>query len=396
MIYFVILCILVILAIRYDIQGKTKYRDQWYYAVLIILILVAGLRWRFATDTVRYMHAFYYATPYVWNLTGERFLNASTPPLWLLLNSIVKSLGGRFFVVQLIQASIVDILFFKYFKKHSPYPFVCVVLFFFWRYQYFNMMILKAATALSILMFSNDYLLEKKYMKWFILVIIAIGFHQSSALLLLAPLMLFLRFNKIGVAVLFGTYFVGMILQSMLGDFFEMLNFLDGVSNKLDNYMANEDFMGQTKNLNYFIVRIFPVIIYPVLSLIYVKCKCKDSHILRLEPFVMMGLVMQMMQFNIHIFYRFTYIFYVYYIIFITHFFIEFSRRSFRLEKALAYTRTFIVVFPFLACIYYAFLPFTTKYYNPYNSVIERSTDKDREKWYESLEDIPPLDKRKY
>ena len=131
MIYFVILCILVILAIRYDIQGKTKYRDQWYYAVLIILILVAGLRWRFATDTVRYMYMFYYNTPYVWNLTGERFLNASTPPLWLLLNSIVKSLGGRFFVVQLIQASIVDILFFKYFKKHSPYPFACVVLFFF-------------------------------------------------------------------------------------------------------------------------------------------------------------------------------------------------------------------------------------------------------------------------
>jgi hypothetical protein len=396
MIYFVILFLLVILAIRYDIQGKIKYRDKWYYAVLIILILVAGLRWRFATDSVRYMYMFYYDTPYLWDLTGETFLKSGQPPLWILLNSIVKSLGGRFFVVQLIQASIVDVLFLKYFKKHSPYPFACVVLFFFWRYQYFNMMILKAATALSILMFSNDYLLEKKYMKWFILVIIAIGFHQSSALLLLTPFMLFLRFNKIGVAVLVGTYFVGVILQGMLGDFFEMLEFAEGVSRKVDVYLTNEDFTGQTKNLNYFIVRVFPVIIYPVLSLVYVKYKCKDSHILRLEPFVMMGLVMQMMQFNIHIFYRFTYIYYVYYIIFITHFFIEFSRRSFRLEKALAYTRTFIVVFPFLACIYYAYLPFTTMYYNPYNSVIERSMDKNREKWYKSQDIIPTLDKNKY
>ena len=170
--------------------------------MLVIFILLSGLRWRFAADTVRYMHNFYHNTPNIWDLTVETFLSSGTPPLWILLNSLVKSVGGRFFVVQIIQATIVDTLFFKFFKKHSSYPFACLVLFFFWRYQYFNMMIMKAAVALSIIMFANDYLLKKKYLKWFLLILIATGFHQSSILLLITPFVLRLRFNMFGLILL--------------------------------------------------------------------------------------------------------------------------------------------------------------------------------------------------
>lgn len=388
MIYLVIFILLIILSIRYDIQGKTKYRDEWYLVVLVILILVAGLRWRIAGDTINYMYFFYHGTPHLENLTIDTFIKSGKPPLWIILNSIVKTLGGRFFVVQIVQATIVNTLFFKYFRKHSPYPFVCVALFFFWRYQYFNMMIMKAATALSILIFANDYFLEKKYKKGFLLVLIATGFHQSSILLLITPFLTFLRFNRLGILILFITYFVGAILQSMLGDFFEMLEFAEGVQNKLENY-EDTSYMTQTHNMNYFILRVFPIIIYPILSLFYVKLKCKDSKILKLEPFIMLGLVFQVMQFNIHIFYRYIYIYYAYYIIFIVHFFMEFSKSTFRLKSSLAYARTFVIVLPFLVSLLYAFRPFTTENYNPYSSVIERSIDKDREKRRSENKDIP-------
>ncbi len=389
MLYFVVFLFLIILAIRYDIQGKTKYREEWYFVLLVVFVLIAGLRWRFAADTVRYMHDFYHNTPEIWNLTFDTFLSSGSPPLWILLNSIVKSIGGKFFLIQLIQATIVDTLFFKYFKKHSSYPFACLVLFFFWRYQYFNMMIMKAAVALSIIMFANDYLLQKKYLKWFFLILIATGFHQSSILLLVTPFVLLLRFNMFGVMVLVGTYFVGMILQNMLGDIFEMLEFVEGISNKLNSYMEGGDFMTQTRNINYFILAVFPVTIYPILSLLYVRRKCKNSPILKLEPFVMLGLVFQVMQFNIHIFYRYTYICYVYYMIFIVHFFMDISQRPSKLKLSLSYIRAFVVVFPFIASLYIRYRPFTTVDYNPYSSVIERSTDKEREKYYLSVEGFP-------
>lgn len=396
MIYLAILFLLIILAIRYDVQGKTKYRDEWYTSILLLLILLAGLRWRFAVDTIRYMHAFYYETPQIWDLTVEGFLRSGKPPLWILLNSVVKTLGGKFFVVQLIQATIVDTLFFKYFKKHSPYPFACVVLFFFWRYQYFNMLIMKAAAALSIIMFANDYLLEKKYKKWFLLIIIATGFHQSSILMLITPFMLFLRLNRLGVVLLGFTYFVGMLLQSKLGDFFEMLEFAEGLSNRLEGHIESGDMAQTQNNINYYIFGIFPLLFYVVLSFMYVKLKCKNAKLLQFEPFLMMGFVMQLVQLNIHIFYRFTYIYHVYYIIFLVHLFMEYSRSSFRLSKALAYTRTFAVMLPFVVSLYNSNKLFTELNYNPYCTVIDRGIGVERERYYKTVDDLPKFNKNEY
>lgn len=382
MIYLIIFILLIILSIRYDIQGKTKYRDQWYWGILVVFILVAGLRWRFAIDTINYMYRFYHINPYLWNLNSVDFLTSETPPLWIILNSIVKTLGGKFFVVQLIQAAIVNTLIMKYFKKHSPYPFSCVVLYFFWKYQYFNMMIMKAATALSILIFAYDYFLEKKYKKGFLLVLIATGFHQSSIIFLIIPFLTFLRLNKLGILFLISTFFVGAFLQSQFGEIFEMLEFADGVSEKLDTYAESDKYMDSASGIGNLFLRIFPLMIYSILSLWYVKKYCRNYPVHKIEPFVIIGLMFQIMTINIYIFYRFVNIFCIYFTIIIVHFFIEFSRSSLKLKSSLAYTRTLILILPFWAGLYILQRPFTAGSYNPYSSVIERSIDKARENHY--------------
>ncbi len=380
MIYFVILFFLLILTVRYDINGKEEYREQWYNTVLAIFVLLAGLRFRLGEDTINYLYTFYYDTPKLWDIKTDTLLSSGQPPLWIILNSIVKTLGGRFYIVQLIQAIIVNTLVLKYFKKHSPYPFACAALFFFWRYQWYSMVVMKAAIALSIILFANDYFLEKKYKKGCLLVLLATGFHQSSLLLLIVPFICFLKFNKLGVIILVCTYFVGLFLQSKLGDVFVMLNFAEGISNKLDNYV-DSGFMMQNHNLNFFIIKIFPIVLYPVISVIYLKRKCKDSHILTLEPCLMIGLLFQIMQFNIDVFYRYVYIFIIYYIIFIVQFFVEFSKNTLALQRSLSYFRTFAVVFPLVFSIAYLY-PMTQVNFNPYSSVIERSIDKARENYF--------------
>lgn len=380
MIYFVILFFLLILTVRYDINGKEEYREQWYNTVLAIFVLLAGLRFRLGEDTINYLYTFYYDTPKLWDIKTDTLLSSGQPPLWIILNSIVKTLGGRFYIVQLTQAIIVNTLVLKYFKKHSPYPFACAALFFFWRYQWYSMVVMKAAIALSIILFANDYFLEKKYKKGCLLVLLATGFHQSSLLLLIVPFICFLKFNKLGVIILVCTYFVGLFLQSKLGDVFVMLNFAEGISNKLDNYV-DSGFMMQNHNLNFFIIKIFPIVLYPVISVIYLKRKCKDSHILTLEPCLMIGLLFQIMQFNIDVFYRYVYIFIIYYIIFIVQFFVEFSKNTLALQRSLSYFRTFAVVFPLVFSIAYLY-PMTQVNFNPYSSVIERSIDKARENYF--------------
>ena len=380
MIYFAVLFLLIILTIRYDINVKTKYRNQWYLAVLGILILIAGLRFRVGEDTPVYIYHFYHATPVLWDIRLDTLLTGGAPPLWVLLFSIIKAIGGKFFWIQIIQASIVNILILKYFKKHSSYPFACVAIYFLWRYLWYNTVVMKSALAVSIILYANDYFLEKKYKKGIFLVLLATGFHQSSIVMMVTPFLLFLRFNMLGITLLVCSYFVGAILQSQLGDVFALFDFSDGLSNKLDTYSGG-DFMTQNHNFNYIIVRIMPIIIYPIFTLLYVKRKFKDSHILRFEPFLMMGLLFQMMQLNIQIFYRFVSIYSVYYIIFSVDFFMRSSESSLVLSRSLAYVRSFVILLPLFASFAFTY-PFTRYDFYPYSSIIDRSTYKAREEAY--------------
>lgn len=395
MIYFIVLFLLLILTIRYDINGKTEYRDQWYNAVLVILILIAGLRFRLGEDTINYLYMFYYDFPDLLDLNIDTLISSGQPPLWILLNSIVKTLGGRFFVVQLIQAAILNILMLKYFKKHSPYPFACTALYFFWRYQLYSMIVMKAAIALSIILWANDFFLEKKYIKGFLLVLIATGFHQSSILLVIIPFMTFLKFNLFGIILLVCSFFVGAFLQSQLGDIFAMFEAAEGMSDKLNNYLDDDKFTGQIHNLNYFIVNVAPLIVYPILSIVYLKRNCKDSQVLRLEPFLMIALMFQMMQFNINLMYRYIYVFTPYYIIFVIQYFIEFSKNSLLLKKSLAYVRTFAIILPLLVSLAYIY-PLTNVDFYPYSSIFERSIDKDRENYYSGVVSYYYLNKNDY
>lgn len=394
MIYLIVLFLLLILTVRYDINGKTDYRDQWYVAVIVILILIAGLRFRLGEDTITYIYMYYHETPDISDIDVDFLLYSGQPPLWILFTSIIKTLGGKFFVIQLIEAAFVNILILKYFKKHSPYPFACAALYFFWRYQWYSMVVLKAAMALSIILYANDYFLEKKYKKGFLLILIATGFHQSSILLAIIPFLTFLRFNMLGMSIMVVMYFVSAILQSRLGDVFDLFEFADGVSNKLDNYL-DTDFMTQVHNANYFIIRFFPLLIYPIVSLLYVKYKCSESKILKLEPFLMIGLIFQVMQFNIHISYRYVYIYLFYFIIFMVHFFIEFSKNSLKLTKSVAYVRTLFFFLPFLVSTAF-FHSMLHENFNPYSSVFERSIDKDREKYYTEIKVDYTLNKNEY
>jgi hypothetical protein len=345
-------------------------------------------------DTIHYLYYFYHATPNFFDINLDTLLLSGQPPLWIILNSIVKTLGGRFFVVQIIQATILSVLILRYFEKHSPYPFACATLFFFWRYQWYSMVVMKAAIALSIILFANDYFLEKKYPKGILLVLLATGFHQSSVLLVIVPFLTFLRFNRLGIVLLVFSLFVSAILQSKLGDIFAMMEFSEGVSNKLDSYMDSGS-MSQQHNLNYFLIKVFPIIVYPILSIAYLKRNCQNSKTLKLEPFLMIALVFQIMQFNINIMYRYVYVFTPYFIIFIVQYIIDFSKNSSGLKRSLAYVRTFALLLPLFASLHYLY-PMNQVSFNPYSSIIEKSIYKDREKYFAEVKELYSLNLDEY
>lgn len=391
MIYLVVLLLLLLLSFRYDICGKTIRRDQWYQVVLIIFILIAGLRYRFAVDTIGYLNSFYYNTPYLWEIDLAKLETFRFEPLWVFINSLVKSLGGKFFVVQIIQASIVNILIFKYFKKHISYPFLCVTLFFIMDYHYFCMMIMRNAIAIAICLFANDFFLEKKWKKAILLYTIAFLFHYSTLLIILiTPFLMWLRLNKIGVVFLLSMLVVGKITSSYFEDVFALIAVTDGLSDKIDGYLESGLLDRDNVTLNYYIFGLLVPFIYTFLSLYYIKKRRCYDYLLKLEPFVMIGMMLIVLRANIGMLHRFTYLYSVYFIVFYVQVFMDMYKRKRLLTKSVSLVRSFIIFSPFLFVTIYSAVKGSLSYY-PYYTIIEKKVDKEREKHY--LESRPYLRK---
>ena len=122
MIYLVVTILLLFLSFHYDYNEKTKNKDFWYLVCLVTFILIVGLRWRLGVDTPNYIDRFYHEYPTLDKLSWDDF-SIGKDPFFVIINSLVKTAGGRFYVVQLIQSTFVNVLIFVYIRRHSSFIF---------------------------------------------------------------------------------------------------------------------------------------------------------------------------------------------------------------------------------------------------------------------------------
>lgn len=396
MIYLIVLILLLFLSFRYDIQEKTKNFDFWYRFVLLVFILIAGLRWRLGYDTPNYLESFYYRYPTLGKFSFTDY-GIGKDPFFVLINSVVKTLGGRFFVVQLIQSSIVNVLIFKYIKKHSRYVFTCILLYFVCFYYDYNMEIMRASISVVICLFAYDYLLDKKWLKGYLLLCLALMFHMQTIVMFVLPIFLFLRLNKLGVAIIFGAFLFAIYVNEIFGEYLTMLDAVNEVgAEKAEHYLNSDKYGVQTKNLKFMAVMYFPYIIYSIASLLYIKKYDKENPLLRYEPFLLFGVIFIVMQLNLLIAYRFVDYFRIYFIMFFSELFISLIKQCVsRLSRGVAFARTFIISIPFFFMIGFTDYIRLFRFY-PYSSVIERKIDKNREQKYMETQDRIPANRNMY
>lgn len=383
MIYLFVLFLLLYLSFRYDICGKTKDRDLWYLVILIIFILLAGLRYRLGIDTQRYLFSFYHSYPTIDKFSFENYY-IGRDPLYALLNSIVRSIGGRFYMVQLIDAAFVNYLFLRYFKKHSKYIFTCAFFFFLMSYVYFLFEIVRANFSIAICLYAFDYMQEKKWLKGYLLLLIATLFHVQTLVLYAIPLLLFLRFNKRGILVLLGALIVGASLQQILGDYMFILEGNDHLEGKVASYIESDKYGENTRNINFFILTLSLQVFYPLFSLWYSKRYSRNEGLKKLEPFLMQGTAFVMVELSFMIAYRFVDYYMIYFALFFAEAFVCMVKKNVkRTIKGSLHLRNVLAAYIICFIIFSPLLINIRKYfdirYHPYSSVITKSVDEERE-----------------
>ncbi len=375
MMYLSIIILVFLLSYCYDICGYKQNKEEWYCLVLVVLICIAGLRWRIGADTVMYIRQFYHEIPYIWQINYSD-LTIGEYPLWMIFNSLVKSIGGRFYMVQFMHAAFVNILLFRYFKKHSKYIFTCVFFYLIWRYKDYNFEEMKATISLILFLYGTDYMIEKKWIKGGVLYLIGCFFHYTAFLLFVTPLLLFIRLNKKGVAILALVLMFSFIVNYYLGDFSYLLEFDDRIYQKAEHWLSGED---KEKSFYYYIYQIWIFIFYALGALLFVKKFCPQSKILKFEPLVIIGVMTLILQIHVHFFYRYSHFYSVYIIFFISSLYVKSWRGFSAFNKSFSFLRAFLIILPLLLCLGKHYSSDIRHQYYPYSSIFDKTVDRQRE-----------------
>lgn len=250
---------------RYDIKKKRILKENAYFILFLLAVLVAGCRYVIGGDTVRYMRFWeYYPT---FSEEPDIFSYVLFDPFWMLLNVCCKSICDDFIFFQFVHALLLNgILFYGVFKRliyFKEHRFTIVFFYFIYFYLYFNTEILRESLAIAFFLLSLPAFQKKQWIRYYIYAIIAFLFHSSAIILFILPAFRYIPWNKFWVIFIFISVFV-------------VFNYLEGV---LSVFMMNpviaqkmELYGDASMNFN---GKVFQAIIYFVIPMcvIYVNDK---------------------------------------------------------------------------------------------------------------------------
>ena len=378
MIYNIAFILLLYLSYHYDFKKWKKGRNEWYYFIMVFFILFAGLRWRLGIDTPNYIYHFYHDIPTIAKLSEED-LRLGAKPFWVIINSAVKTLDGRFFIVQLIEAAFVNVLLLNYIKRHSRYLFTCIFFYYLFLYLSLSFTVMKAAMSIAVCLYANDFILQKKWVKGYALYMIAVLFHPQALLIMLTPLLQFLKLNKKSVFLFFFLYLFSLSFQQYLGDNLVFFDFDEEIYNKMENVAESDRYSSRTTNFNFALGSILPLFLYALLSLFVIKRFKPNSELLKYESFVMAYLCITVLEINVYITYRFAMYYAVYFILLLSEAFVEYASFGKNLKyRKTVFLKSLLMILPLLILLGYRSYQ-RAWIFSPYSSVIEREIDKTRE-----------------
>ena len=190
MLYLLIIIYLMVLIYFFDCNKiKSRYRNVHYNILLIVFVLVSGLRYRMAPDSVAYMDNFKNLIVPLSELNVKTFTESRYQPFWILINSFCKSFGS-YVLLQIICAYILNFCVFHFFKKTTTKVFTCILFYFLVDYFYFNMEIVRESLAIGVFLLAMIEYNKKKILNTYLLILVAFLFHHFAAILFIIPLFL--------------------------------------------------------------------------------------------------------------------------------------------------------------------------------------------------------------
>ena len=396
MIYLLIVLYLIFLIYIYDYKGLEKKRILYYKITVLILVLLAGLRYRIGSDTLAYEISFN-AIPTIGKLTWRYVSEVSDYEIgFTVLVSLVKTIFGHFWCFLIIQSFVINYFICRFFRKNTKNIFTAILIYFVVLYYFVNCEAARQGIALAILLNSWPCFINGKMKKMCTIIIIASLFHISAIIFLILPILKICKlWDKLRPNIVSGIIIVSIIIANYFIQQF--------VSQTLLEYMVDGDIGGR---VNFYYndahelsgISILTQLIYVVFYIIIPFCCLKKLKGRYCNYNNLASIVILCSFFNvasgIPMVYRLTYYFIPFYFIMVSESLFT-TTNSNVIESKRKHINililSFLSLFFFYKMQHYFYedgssskLKYYMRFY-PYNSVIEKGIDINREEIYRGI-----------
>ena len=305
LIYILLLIYLLLLFYVYDIKSYGKNRKLHYVLSCFILIIVAGLRYRVGLDTIAYMRSF--DSPYYPSLADFSFWGDYGSDIgWVFINSLAKSIGGGFYTVQFIQAIIVNIAVFWFVRRHSPKPFMAILLFFMFQWWNYCFEAMRESIAIAFYLFALDALItENSLKKYYLRVWPAALVHTFGFVTFLFPLIRYIKVNKYLPIIIIVFLGVFLSIGDLINDIVESMSAMESMASEKATKYLESDTYGESNLSIAGIAALVMSRIIPMLYVIFVLQKDGDDRNKVFVPYLISYILVVILRIEVPIFFRF-------------------------------------------------------------------------------------------
>lgn len=275
MIYFIPLILLLFGVYYYDYRKHQQNKYFVWILICVILICIAGFRYRLGQDTLMYMK-FYDKLQPLNHIKFSQLNNTRFAPGFVALLSFFKMITPEFYLFQIFQAAFVNITFFYFFRKYTKNQFFAGLVFYIFMYFLMCFQQMREAFCVCFLLLGWPFFMQRKWLQWYIMAIIAFLFHVSAIVLFFVPLITvpfirqFFVYGRRTIFICMGVALLALVLQAMFFKYIELLSLSESITERAQTYDRSA-LGGSSLNIFGIISVIAQYIFFPYLALNYLN-----------------------------------------------------------------------------------------------------------------------------
>lgn len=180
--------VIIFCIICFDLLGLfRKSYNKSFNILYVFTAIITAFRYGTGMDTANYMMAYSYM-PTIRNVNAITFLLFRFQPLYTLTNCLCKSITDDFTLMQILHVIVYYIPLYLLLKKLDLRKFYIFLIFFCYPYFVSGQSAIREGFALGFCFYALLYYFKNKWIPYYLLVTIGVGFHSGAILFYALPL----------------------------------------------------------------------------------------------------------------------------------------------------------------------------------------------------------------